>query len=136
MPELTPDQIRESREQLLDTIDRLNDLLLNEGTVMSADQIQTARRAIRQLNNGVVELTAKAIQGTGAELGNAVDGVKKATAEANRALDTLSDLRHGIDVATALVGLGTAIAAGNPVGIVGAAQGVVQAAAPLVAGQV
>src|SRR5262245_40786551 len=133
MPQLDGNQTRESRERLLGTIDRLNDVLLEKGTELTSDQIQEIRRAIRQLNNGVVELTAKAIEGTVAALAEAVKGIQDATERANQALDTLADIRAGINVTTALVGLGIAIASGNPVGILGAAGGVVGAAGPLTA---
>jgi methyl-accepting chemotaxis protein len=126
MSELTPVQIRESRDKLLGTIDKLNDLLLDKGTELAADEIKEIRRAIRQLSNAVAELTAKAIEGTARDLEKAVKGINKATHNANDAMDKLQDTRNVINIATALVGLGTAIASGNPAGIVSASESVLK----------
>ena len=121
MAELTLEQIRESRDKLLDTIDNLNDLLRDKGDDLTAVEIKEINKATRRLNNAITELNAKAIEGTVKELNRAVDGVRKATINANDALDTIQNIRDAIKIVTALVGLGTAIAAGNPQGIVTAA---------------
>lgn len=127
MPGLSPDQIREIRGKLLETIDKLNDLLLEKGDELSSDQIKDINRATRQLNNAIIELTARAIQGMAKELQEAADGIKDATDKANDALNTLEDIKDAINIITSIIGLGTAIASGNPVGITNAANGLLTA---------
>ncbi|MGH7901722.1 MAG: hypothetical protein ACRENZ_08290 [Thermodesulfobacteriota bacterium] len=123
MPELNPAQIRETRDSLLDTIDKLNELLLDKGDELKADEIKVINRAIRQLNNAITELTAKAIGGTARDLNKAVDGIKGATKNAKDAVETLQDIKDVINIVTSLIDLGLAIASGSPGGIIKAAQG-------------
>jgi hypothetical protein len=49
-----------------------------------------------------------------------LDQLKKATAEAKSAVDTIQNTKKIIDIATALITLGAAITVGNPGGIVSA----------------
>jgi len=121
MAELTPDQIREVRDELLDSIDKLNGILIDKGDELTSEEISEIVRAVRQLSNGVVELVARSIKGTAVQLKDAVSGLKKATKNANDALDTLDNIRSVIKVATSLVNLGLAVASGNPGAIIKAA---------------
>ena len=125
MVKLTPDQIREIRNELMETIRSLNNILNEQGDDLRSEEIQEINRAGRQLSNAVTELTADAISGTAAQLKDAVSGLKKATKNANDALDTLDNIRSVIKVATSLVNLGLAVASGNPGGIIKAAGNVI-----------
>lgn len=56
-----------------------------------------------------------------------LDEIKKATNDANEAIKTVSSIKKGVNIATAMVALGAAITAGNPSGIASAVDGLVEA---------
>ena len=125
MPDLTPDQIRQSRDALQDTVDQLNRLLMAKRKELSQEDIDKINEAVGKLLDASDKLTAQAIKGTAEQIANSVQGIQDATNNANHALKVLDNIRKGINIAASLVGLGTAIIAGNPEGIVQAAAGVI-----------
>ena len=125
MSDLTLDQIRQSRDALQDTVDQLNRLLMARRKELSQEDIDKINEAVGRLLDASASLTAQAIKGTAEEIAGSVQGIQSATDNANGALRMLNNIKKGIEIATALVGLGTAIASGNPVGIAQAAAGVV-----------
>ena len=128
MPDLTPDQIRQSRDALQDTVDQLNRLLMAKRRELSQDDIDKINEAVGSLLDAADKLTAQAIKGTAEQIASSVQGIQDATNNANHALKVLDNIRKGINIAAALVGLGTAILAGNPGGIITAATEVIGAA--------
>jgi hypothetical protein len=127
MSELDPSQSRAIRDNLLHTIAELTELLRNNRTQLSDDEKAKINEAADELDNAVAKLIAQGIRGTALQIQPAVQGIQQATNNATNALKTLSNIKMGINIATALVGLGTAIAAGNPAGIVSAAEEVLRA---------
>jgi hypothetical protein len=124
MPGLDPHQTREIKESLLSVIDELTEFLLSNRTQLSDDEKNEIDKTVSNLSDAHSRLTAEAIKGTALQIQECVQGIRQATNVANNALKTLSNLKKGIVILTSLVGLGTAILAGNPVGIVQAALGV------------
>jgi hypothetical protein len=53
--------------------------------------------------------------------------IKKATADANKAIETIQDIKKVLTIAAALVALGASIYVGNPAGVASAVTGVVDA---------
>jgi hypothetical protein len=133
MPDLTPDQIRQTRDALQDTVDQLNRLLMAKRKELSQDDIDRINEAVGKLLDASDRLTAQAIKGTAEEIADSVQRIQDATNNANHTLKVLDSIRKGINVAAALVGLGAAIMAGNPGGIVQASAGVIEAARTVIA---
>jgi len=133
MPDLTPDQIRQMRDALQDTVDQLNRLLMAKRKELSQEDIDKINESVGMLLDASDKLTAQAIKGTAEQIASSVQGIQDATNNANHSLKVLDNIRKGINVAAALVGLGTAIIAGNPGGIVQASAGVIEAARTVVA---
>jgi hypothetical protein len=128
MTELTPDQLRQIKRVLQNTSRELNKFAGKNNDNLSDEQFHRISVAIGKLLDASASLTAQAIKGTDEEIAGSVQGIQSATDNANGALRMLNNIKKGIEIATALVGLGTAIATGNPVGIAQAATGVIGAA--------
>ena len=78
MPDLTPDQIRQSRDALQDTVDQLNRLLMAKRRELSQDDIDKINEAVGKLLDAADKLTAQAIKGTAEQIASSVQGIQDA----------------------------------------------------------
>jgi prefoldin subunit 5 len=128
MTEVTLDQLRQIRSVLQNTARELNKFASKNNDNLSDEQFNNISLAIGKLLDASASLTAQAIKGTADEIASSVQGIQSATDNANGALRMLNNIKKGIEIATVLVGLGAAIATGNPAGIAQASVDVIATA--------
>ncbi len=128
MTELTPDQLRQIRSVLQNTARELKKFASKNNDSLSDEQFSNIYVAIRKLLDASTSLITQAIKVRAEEITSSVQGIQNATHNANGALRMLNNTKKGIEIATVLVGLGTAIATGNPAGIAQAAVDVITTA--------
>ena len=126
MSQLDPYQLRQMRDSLLTIIEELTYLLRAKREQLTGEEKEKINRAADEMANLADGLTARAIQGTALQIQESVQEIQIATNNAVNTLRKLSNIRNGINIVTALIGLGTAIAGGNPTGIISAARGVLK----------
>jgi hypothetical protein len=114
------------RDSLLTIIEELTHLLRAKREQLTGEEKEKINSAADEMANVVDGLTAQAIQGTALQIQESVQEIRIATNNAVNALRKLGNIRNGISIITALIGLGTSIASGNPTGIISAARGVLK----------
>ncbi len=129
MPQLTQDQARALAEGFLAVSKAVGDFRLANFSLLTPDQQAALRDLQQQLSNQSLHFTAVAIQITLDDLQGTLERIGQVTAQVNQAVTNLNDIRRVITVATSFVGLGAAIASGNPGTIATAVQGTIQAVA-------
>lgn len=128
MPALTADQARQLRDLFLSLSEAaMNYRLANSGT-LSDDERQQLLQAEIDLRNASNDLNGLAGRLTLDDLQSTLDRVTAASNEMQNAINKLQAVAKVINVATAAVKLGGAIVTGNPMAILGAAKGAVEAA--------
>ena len=114
MPALTAEQEDELADRALElkqAVGEFRNRFFESLTPGQRDGLQTLRV---QLGDEVDHLTAVAIQLSLADLQKTLGHLRDITTGVNNAVAHLSEIRKVITIATAMVDLGTAIAAGNP----------------------
>jgi hypothetical protein len=99
---------------------------------IAQEDVDKINEAVGKLLDASGKLTAQTIKGTAKQIASSVQRIKDATNNENHTLKVLDNIRNGINVAAALVGLGTALLAGTPEGIVQAAEEVIGVARTVV----
>ena len=126
MSGLSPDQIRYIADSLISSQHELTNYLTANRKQLSKENKKIIDETADKLADQANSLVAQAIKGTAQEISSSVQGIKDATSNANMALDTLRDIKSALNIVTKLLGLATAIATGNPVSIMAAANEVIK----------
>jgi len=90
------------------------------------DQLARLKDESQALEDRAHFFTAAAIGATLQSIQPNLDNIKAVTAEAKNQVAALNDVSKIISIATSALSLGTAVAAGNPMSIVAAAQALAQ----------
>ena len=96
MPDLTPDQIRQTRDALQDMVDQLNRLLMAKRKELAQEDVDKINEAVGTLLDAADKLTAQAIKGTVEQIADSVRGIRDATNNANHTLKVLDRLEKGL----------------------------------------
>ena len=91
-----------------------------------ADQLARLKDEAQSLEDRAHYFTAQAIGATLQSIQSDLVNIKSVTAQAREQVGRLNDVSKVISIATSALSLGTAIAAGNPVSIVAAANALAQ----------
>jgi uncharacterized protein (DUF2342 family) len=102
----------------------VDDFRLKFSPPLPNDQMTRLKDESQALEDRAHYFTAEAIGVTLEAIQPDLANIKDVTAQAKDQLETLNDVAKGITIATSVLSLGTAIAAGNPASILAAAQAV------------
>lgn len=122
MAQLTPQQLRQIKLALQKSAQELIQYQAEHDTELSDKEFDKLGDNIRDLTDRSRSISAQSIQGAADEIAESVQKIQEATNKVNQAIKTITNIRRGIRIATALVSLGTAITAGNPGGVISAAR--------------
>lgn len=125
MAKLTAQEARAIRDSLSKFANDIRDNISMDN--ISIEEGFEFFKELNKLRNYFSLFTAVSIEATGHELRTTLDKINEATKEANNAVKKIRNIKKAIKVTSALVGLGAAIFAGNPVSILNAAGGVLSA---------
>jgi hypothetical protein len=89
---------------------------------LSADEMARLKDEAQSLENRAHHFTAESMGAILDSIQDDLENIKTVTAEAATQLGHLNDVSKAISIATSVLSLGTAIAAGNPASIVAAAE--------------
>jgi predicted trehalose synthase len=103
--------------------------LADHNPSIPADQLSRLKDEAQALEDRAHYFTAQAIGATLQSIQPDLANIKAVTAQAKTQVGVLNDVSKVISIATSALGLGTAIAAGNPMAIAAATNGLVQALA-------
>jgi hypothetical protein len=118
---------------LSQTVDEFR--LADHDPPLTPDQLARLKDEAQALENRAQHFTAESIGATLESIQADLANIKNVTAEANAQLGHLNTVADVISIATSVLSLGTAIAAGNPGSIIAAAEALGQTlAAPVTAG--
>jgi cell division protein ZapA (FtsZ GTPase activity inhibitor) len=120
MPELTVEQSDELANQALSLKRAVGDFRNRFFDTLTPEQRDGLRTLAMELGNEVDHLTAVAIKLSLVDLQGALAHLREITSGVNNAVAHLSEVRKVITVATALVGLGAAIASVSPSAVLSA----------------
>ncbi len=126
MTQLSSDEAQKIMDALLKAQADLNNLPLTIDR--TPEEGEELHRLVLALGDEIDKIGNIAIVATGEELERVVNGLNIATENANGAIETLNNIRKAIKIATALIGLATAIASQQPGPILSAAKSVLNAA--------
>ena len=127
MSKLTQDQARTLAEDFFEISKAVGDYRFAHFDDLTLDQLNALHSLQQQLSNQSNHFTAVAIEITLDDLQPTLDRINQITEQVNKAITTLNDIRRVVTIATSIVSLGAAIAAGSPATIAAAIQDTVQA---------
>ena len=122
MAQLTEDQARALADHYSQAAQALSDFRFQNRPKLDPEEVLALKSLEQKLANQSDDFTASAIQLTLDNLEQAVADIIKVAGDAREAIGRLNDIRHVVTVAANLVALGAAVAAGNPEGILKAAE--------------
>ena len=122
MPALSEDQARTLANEFLQSAAAISDFRSREFATLTPEGVLALKSLELKLSNQSDDMTATAIQDTLDNLDQTVKRITKTTTAARAAIATLQDIGKAVTIGASLIALGTAIAAGNPGGILTAIQ--------------
>ena len=120
MPDLTVQQADELANQALSVKVAVGEFRNRFFDIFTPDQRDGLRTLAIELGDEVDHLTAVAIKLSLADLQGTIANLRDITNGVNNVVAHMSDVRKVITVATALVGLGAAVASGSPSAVLSA----------------
>ena len=122
MPDLSEEQARAVADEFLAASEAVSDFRFREHANLSGNEVLALKSLEQKLANQSDDLTALAIKVALDDLDQTVAQIVKPTGDARAAIAKLNEIGKAVSIASNLVALGGAIAAGNPEGILTALQ--------------
>ena len=126
MAELTQQQARDLAEEFFELSKAVGDFRFDHFDTLTPEERAALQSLQQQLSNQSNHFTAIAIQVTLDDLQGSLARIGQITGQVKHAVTTLNDVRRVIGIATSVVGLGAAIATGNPGTIIAAIEDTAQ----------
>ena len=123
--EITLEQAGEIADQLVALAEQISDWRFKNFSTLSSQQSNALRLLVSSIRHKASDITALVIGQKIANLQDNLKTVTQATNEAEKAINQIQQIRKALDIATAVVRLGSAVITLNPIAILEAANNLI-----------